>query len=86
MQAQHPRVVGNRRARLQRGFGTVIRERRASAGWTQEDLAERADLTRNYVSDLERGLKSPTLATIEALADALGVRPHALILAAEKRE
>jgi transcriptional regulator with XRE-family HTH domain len=38
-----------------------------------------------YVSLLERGLTSPSLAKIEALANALGQRPHVLVKAAEDR-
>jgi transcriptional regulator with XRE-family HTH domain len=70
---------------LQRAFGRVIRDRRLGAGLTQESLAERAELTRNYISELERGLKSPSLATIEALARALGTRAYALVKSAELR-
>jgi transcriptional regulator with XRE-family HTH domain len=78
-------VDGHGRA-LQRGFGRVVHDRRLGAGLTQESLAERARLTRNYVSELERGLKSPTLATVESLASALGTKPHLLVRAAEQRQ
>ncbi|MGH2680369.1 MAG: helix-turn-helix domain-containing protein [Actinomycetota bacterium] len=70
---------------LGRAFGQVVRDRRLRAKLSQEALAERAELTRNYVSDLERGLKSPTLASVEALANALGSQPSLLIRAAERR-
>ncbi len=51
---------------------------------SQEELAHRADLHRTYVSQLERGLKSPSLAAVGALAAALGLRPHELVRAAEE--
>ncbi len=82
------RVVrgGGRDAKeLGRAFGQVVRDRRLQARLSQEALAERASLTRNYISELERGLKSPTLATVEALAQALDSRPSLLVRAAERR-
>lgn len=68
---------------LQVAFGKVIRNLRLEAGLSQEKLAHRCDLHRTYISQLERGLKSPSLATIEILARVLGRAPHTLIKAAE---
>ena len=42
-------------------------------GVSQEELADRCGLHRTYVSQLERGLKSPSLNTLYALASALKV-------------
>ena len=42
-------------------------------GISQETLAERADLHRTYISDLERGQRNPSLKTILRLAHALEV-------------
>lgn len=72
------------RERLQLGFARALEARRQAAAISQEELAHRAGLHRTYVSQLERGLKSPSLAAIEALADALGLRPHELVRAAEE--
>jgi transcriptional regulator with XRE-family HTH domain len=69
---------------LQTGFARALRERRHAVAISQEELAHRADLHRTYVSQLERGLKSPSLAAVEALAGALAMRPHQLIRAAEE--
>lgn len=47
--------------------------------WDQDDLAKLANVSRAYVSDLERGkTTNPTMDVIEALAKALGVRPEYL--------
>jgi transcriptional regulator with XRE-family HTH domain len=70
--------------RLLRGFGRALRELRVEADLTQERLSERSGLTRNYISDLELGLKNPSLRTIAALAKALSVLPHELVRAAEQ--
>ena len=72
------------RGALQQGFGRALRERRTAAGLSQETMAADAGLHRTYVSQLERGLKSPSLAAIEALAAALDRRPYQLVKAAEE--
>ncbi len=46
---------------------------RAESGLTQEAVAERAGLTQQYLSSLERGQRNPTVETLWALAQALGV-------------
>ena len=59
--------------------GAVIRERRIGEGLTQEKLSFRAKVHRTYISDLERGLKSPTVDVLESVAAALKTRPHILL-------
>ena len=55
-------------------FGPHLRALRRAAGLTQEELAERAGLTANGVSALERGARRrPYPHTVRSLADALGV-------------
>ena len=70
--------------RLQKAFGEAVRARRREIGLSQEELGFEAELHRTYVSQLERGLKSPSLATIEQLAQVLKTKPSELIRAAEK--
>lgn len=60
-------------------FGKVLRERRKQAGLTQEKLALEADVQRNYVSLIERGVHQPTINVIFKLAAALNCQPSALI-------
>ena len=69
---------------LRQAFGQAVRGRRKELGLSQEELGERADLHRTYVSQVERGLKSPSLTSIEHLAKVLRVRPSELVHAAEK--
>jgi len=54
-------------------FGASVRKLRHSLGISQEELAERADLHRTYITDIERGARNPTLITIKKLAKGLGV-------------
>lgn len=51
---------------------------------TQRTLAETSGFHRTYISQLERGIKSPTLAAIERISAALRTRPHLLVKAAER--
>src|ERR1700681_123114 len=53
-------------------FGDLLRRYRLAAGLTQEELAERAQVSPRAISDLERGLRTrPWRDTIQFLADAL---------------
>jgi transcriptional regulator with XRE-family HTH domain len=59
-------------SRLPKQFGKTVRELRLAGGWTQMGLAERADLTLNYIGEIERGEKLVSLGTIVKVAAALG--------------
>lgn len=54
-------------------LGTVVRNRRAKLGFSQEELAFRSKLHRTYIADIERGARNPTLKTIVRLAQALSI-------------
>lgn len=60
-------------------FGHTIRELRRREGWSQEQLAHRAELNRSYVGEVERGLAMPSLDTAHKLAQALNVPLGALL-------
>jgi transcriptional regulator with XRE-family HTH domain len=60
-------------------FGERIRALRLKKGWTQEHLAERAELNSVQVSHIERGANEPKLTTILRLAKALGIAPAELL-------
>jgi transcriptional regulator with XRE-family HTH domain len=61
-------------------FAKSLREARDKVEISQEALAERAGLHRTYISQLERGLKSPTLDVIIDLAKALRLTPREFVL------
>ncbi len=69
---------------LDKPFGDAIRRRRKALGLSQEALSFKAGLHRNYISDIERGLKSPSLRVIVKLADALGLEVSTLMRMAEE--
>lgn len=64
-------------------FSCVVRQLRHERGWSQEHLAERANLNRSYVGEIERGLSAPSLVTADKLARALGVHLSALVARCE---
>lgn len=69
----------SRKSEIETIFGTVVRRHRQRLGISQEKLAERAKLDRTYISQIERGVKSPSLKALVALAKALDVQLHKLI-------
>jgi transcriptional regulator with XRE-family HTH domain len=66
-------------------FGARIRELRTQRGYSQEKLAELAGLHRNYVGDVERGVRNVGLLNVLHLAKALNVLPVALLTRFDQR-
>ena len=54
-------------------LGKRIRESRIKKGYTQQDLARRADIGVVYLSEIERGVKMPSLNIFIKIIDALDV-------------
>ena len=54
-------------------FGLVLRDARLRVGLTQTDVAKRARVTQTYVSRVELGEQSITLASMARLARAVGL-------------
>jgi transcriptional regulator with XRE-family HTH domain len=57
----------------------AVRGRREQLGLTLRALAARSGVSTSMISDIERGTKSPTIATLSALAEALAVPVSALV-------
>jgi len=68
---------------ISRYAAEVLREFRKSAGISQEKLALEANLDRTFISLLERGLRQPSIKTLFAVSNVLGVHPHEIIRAIE---
>jgi len=64
---------------MRRLLGRNVRKCRIDAGLTQEQLSERSGFSQQYISDMERGLRNPTIVSLYELAQALGTNPVALI-------
>lgn len=59
--------------RLPKRFGETVRALRLGEGLSQMKLAEKANLTLNYVGEIERGEKLASIETVIRLAVALGM-------------
>lgn len=69
-------VHGNKLSKI---LGEKVRTERVRAGLTQEQLAEKANLARNYVGNIERAEYKVTVETLAQIAKALGVRVRDLV-------
>ena len=55
-------------------IGKVIQERRGYLNLTQKDVAEMAGITFKSVSEIELGLRNPSLNTLKSILDVLGLQ------------
>lgn len=53
-------------------IGNKIKRLRLESGMTQEEIADRCELTKGYISQLERDLTSPSISTLEDILECLG--------------
>jgi transcriptional regulator with XRE-family HTH domain len=66
-------------ATISKILGEAIRAKRIKAGLTQEQLAEKADLARNYIGNIERAEYKITVEVLARIAKALGVHVRDLV-------
>lgn len=64
---------------MRRLVGRNVKRLRLARGWTQEQLSEASGFTQQYLSDLERGRRNPTIVSLLELAQALGSTPVDLV-------
>ena len=65
-------------------LGEELRKSRIAAGLTQEELAFKAGISRNYVSLLELGEKSPTVHILLRICKAIGIRASTIVARIER--
>ncbi|MBO0475669.1 helix-turn-helix transcriptional regulator [Vagococcus sp. DIV0080] len=58
-------------------IGNKLKNLRIQKNLTQEELGERTDLSKGYISQLERNLSSPSMETFFSILEVLGVSPKA---------
>lgn len=68
---------------LEAAFGNVIKQLRTETGLSQEKLSFESGLDRSYISQIECGLRQPSLVTIFQLAKALQTSPSNIIQSVE---
>ena len=66
-------------------LGDELRRARRNAGLTQEQLAAKADISREYVSQLERDRQSPTVDMLLRICRILGASPSKIIESIENK-
>ena len=70
---------------LNQSIAQALIKYRRSSQLSQEELADLAGIHRTYVSQIERGLKMPTLAILFNIASALKVKPSDLVQEIERQ-
>ena len=63
-------------------LGEFIRERRKAAEYSLRDLADKANVSNPYLSQIERGLHTPSVRVLKAIASALNVSAESLLVQA----
>lgn len=69
----------------QQAFGFVLRELRTELGFSQDAFAHQSGYHRNYIGQLERGEKSPSLNAIFNFAASFGLNPSDLLRKVETK-
>ncbi|MNW67761.1 HTH-type transcriptional regulator ImmR [compost metagenome] len=57
---------------------TVLVSARKKKGWTQDELAAQVDISRAYLSNIERGVYAPSLKVAQRLSNILGLSTDTL--------
>lgn len=64
---------------IMKGVGRKIQKYRELAGFTQEQLAEKAQISPTYLSAIERGIKTPALDVLVRIINLLGAEPNDIL-------
>jgi transcriptional regulator with XRE-family HTH domain len=64
--------------------GKVIKQFRLESGLSQDQLVDKIDMSKAYLSEIERGIKMPSLVTIFRLSDAMQVNAWKIVKAIEE--
>jgi len=69
----------------QKAFGVVLRQLRLDNGYSQDSYAHQTGYHRNYIGQLERGEKSPSLKALFDFAGSFELKPSELLKKVEER-
>lgn len=67
-------MIGTKDIKYLKAFGKSLKKLREKNGFSQEELANIADVSLSQISRIERGVINPTICTVRELAKALNVR------------
>ena len=76
---QYDALMDDSTAALALAIGVRVRQQRQSRGWTLDQLAETARVSRRMVVNVEQGAVNPSVGTLLRISDALGVGLPALV-------
>jgi transcriptional regulator with XRE-family HTH domain len=76
---QYSALMDQKAAALAMAVGARVRQQRQLRGWTLNQLAEAAGVSRRMVVNVEQGAANPSVGTLLRLSDALGVGLPALV-------
>ena len=76
---QYDALMDESTAALALAIGVRVRQQRQSRGWTLDQLAEAAGVSRRMVVNVEQGAANPSVGTLLRISDALGVGLPALV-------
>jgi transcriptional regulator with XRE-family HTH domain len=65
---------------LSKKFGIRVKFERIKRDWSQEQLAEKANVGRTTITNIERSLSSATLDIVEKIAKAFDYEPYELLI------
>ncbi len=87
----HPRILPGRgihmeQEQVNREIGRKVKDLRNRNGLTQQELADRTELTKGFISQLERGQVSPSVVTLMDLIECLGSTPAEFFKQDEKEQ
>jgi transcriptional regulator with XRE-family HTH domain len=71
-------------SKLDKTLGKEIQRLRSEKSWSQEYLAEITGLHRTYISQLERGLKSPSVRVLSHITNALNIKMSEFLRSVEE--
>lgn len=70
---------------INKATAATLIKHRSTSKFSQEELADFAGIHRTYVSQIERGLKAPTLVVLFKICSALNIEPHKFVKEIEQR-
>jgi len=72
-------VINIKNRKLIQAVGNRIRSLRIEKGFSQEDLANEADIPLSQIGRIERGENNPTISTLYVISEALGIELKKLV-------
>jgi XRE family transcriptional regulator, regulator of sulfur utilization len=64
---------------LKKKIGNRVRELRVKQGWSQEEFADRCEIHRGHMGQIERGEKNVSIATLVKIGKGLGMTVSAIL-------